>query len=505
MDNDNRLHRSKSSWWWIAIPILVFAVLRLPTVVHSPGMQDEQWFAVPGWTVWNEGVPRIPYVPTRHRDTLFENADRCLMTLPPALHYFQAPFHAVFSPGYSTSRLPLFFGALISIAITFGFAKRIGASTGSALLAALLMAVCRPLMFTGTVTRPDLLCAVCGWSTIILLWRYFDAPRFGTLVASGLMCGLGGLFHPFAIVFAMQSGVAMVAAGPGIVTIVKRLATFGISCAAAISLWVPLVIRFPEEFRSQFFANVIDRAGPGLPSRLIWPWPSIDHHAGLLMEFVGPWQLLFFGIALVGASWISFYHWPRHQAVGFVALLWSSVFLTAVVAGIHPTKGYWVYPCVWILAGLAIALDRLLRNQSTMKRRLALAIVAAVSGLMMFPGCGIRSTYLYLTHWGDPSYHGRAFIADVLSDLPEEGLFLADLSYVYDIYLSGRTTILCQERAQYWGDQELDYEAILLAWEGNDANWPEQYNAIRSKRIGSDQPIQKCFVDIYKQKGVTDE
>ncbi len=47
-----------------ACAILTLLVLRLPINLHQPGIQDEQFFAVPGLTMLREGVPRIPYLPT---------------------------------------------------------------------------------------------------------------------------------------------------------------------------------------------------------------------------------------------------------------------------------------------------------------------------------------------------------------------------------------------------------------------------------------------------------
>lgn len=488
------------SWCWLLIPIAAFALLRLPMIVHSPGVQDEQWFAVPGWTVWNEGVPRIPYVPTRNRETLFQDADRCLMALPPALFYVQAPFHALFPPGYATARVPLFLGGIATIVITFGLARKMGASVAASVLAAGVIAIGRPLMFTATVARPDLLSAVCGWSSLWLLWCYVHDPRWRTLVASGLVCGLGGLFHPFALVFAMQGGVILLIAGAAWWRKLQRLAVFGGACGIAIALWAPLIVMYPSEFRSQFFANVLDRAGPGLPARLVWPWPSLGHHAGLLIEFAGPWQLAFWIVTLIAASITIWKTRPRWESGAGLAILFSSIYLTAVVAGIHPTKGYWIYPAVWIAAAGALVIDHMRWN-----RGVRFAAVTMIVSMLMLPGGGLRTTWIYLTHWGEPELHGPTFIAGVLDQLPREGLFLADLTYVYDCYLSGRTTMLAQDRKTYWGDRDLAYEALLLAWEGEDAQWASQYDGVLKQRYGSRQRPQTCFVDVYIPRETADE
>jgi hypothetical protein len=86
----------------------------------------------------------------------------------------------------------------------------------------------------------------------------------------------------------------------------------------------------------------------------------------------------------------------------------------------------------------------------------------------------------------------------VLADLPQEGRFYADLSYVFDIYLSGRETRLCQERKQYWGDAELKYDYLILSWEGEDAGWAKQYGGHHLKRVGERDLKQSLFVDLYR-------
>lgn len=505
IDESTTSTRPGRSWCWVLLPILVFIVLRLPTVVHSPGIQDEHWFAIPGWTVWNEGVPRIPYLPTRHRETFFENADRCLMALPPGLFYVQAPFHAFFAPGYTTSRIPSFLAAISAIAIVFYVARVYGASVTATVFATMVFAVSRPLMFTGTVARPDLLCILCGWISILLLWRFFQSSKHVLLIASGFVCGLGGLFHPLALIFAIQAGAGMVFAKSTIRDKITRLGVFGLSCVAALLLWLPLILMFPDEFKSQFFSNVLDRAGPGLLSRVTWPWAYLQHHAVVLWEFFGAWQCSLYAIMLVIGSIAIYKNHSRRVAIGLIGLAWSSIYLTAVVAGIHPIKAYWVYPSVWLFSGFALAIDRFVLREpqqstellSPTRRRVSFAILCIAVTALMIPGSGIRTTVLYLRNWGSPKIHGRAFIAEVLQSLPKEGLFLADLSYVYDVQLSGRDVLLCNDKELFWKGHDLDYTAILLTWEGEDADWAQQYDAVLSRRFGSRDVPQSCFVDIY--------
>jgi hypothetical protein len=480
------------------MPIAIYVVIRWPFLIHTSGGQDEHWFSVPGYLVWQEGIPRVPYLPTRNRESLFENADRCLMALPPALFYVQAPFHALFEPGYPTSRLPSFLGAIASIALLFFVSRRLGVSYFVAAMISTLFALSRPLMFTGQISRPDLLCSLCGWLCLLQLWKHLGCGGWKWLIGSGSVCGLGALFHPFALVFAIQAGIALLAGREKLHFKVARLVVFGISTMLIVSLWIPLIIRFPHEFRSQFFANVLDRAGPGLLSRIFWPWASLRHHWTLVSEFAGPWQLASYGFAAAIGFYVAWRTRSRSSAIRYAGVCLSSIFLTAVVAGVHPSKGYWVYACFWMLLGLAIALQHAfsLPAVSFKTRMMRVGSVVFLVSLML-PGAGLKSTYIYLKHWGDPTYHAKSFIRNVLNEIPNEGVFYCDMSFVYDVYLSGRETRMCQEKKQYWGDGELPFTALLLSQEGEDANWAEQYGASIQKRFGQRVPEQACFVDLY--------
>ena len=481
---------SKVHWLWLLVPIGIFTVLRLPAVIHQSGGQDEQFFAVPGYTVWNEGIPRIPYFPARERSTFFENADRCLMALPPGLFYVQAPFFGLFSAGYPTARIPLFLAALVAIALMYALARVFGSSSMNALAAAGLLSLSRPLMFTGTIARPDLLCVVCGVGAILLSLRASEKTHSGIWVAIGTLCGLAGLFHPFALVFCIQAA-AIAGLTPG--SLRKRVIRIGLialTSTTVLSLWLGLILRFPYEFRSQFFSNVLDRAGPGLPWRLVWPFPSFAHHARLLWEFAGPWQTLFLVIGLLGGSIYLFQTTLPHRPWKFLGLAWSSIYLTATVAGLHPTKGYWIYPTMMIMALMTSALSRLECPKFYKRAFLVMAI------LIMLPGAGLKTSWLYLRHWGSPKYHASNFIRGVLEEYPQKGLYLSDLSYVFDIYLTGRTTLLCKDPSDYANEVNLEYDYVFLAWEGADAGWAKEYKTTLLVEKGFRDPPQACYVDV---------
>ncbi len=165
----------------------------------------------------------------------------------------------------------------------------------------------------------------------------------------------------------------------------------------------------------------------------------LAHHAVLLYEHAGPLQCALLGLATASVIALRF----RKRTIG-VAIqshdrwMLSSIYLTAVVAGLHPTKGYWLYPVSLLLIAIGAAME-----QIRCKKVYQLLFVAGCLWLFV-PGTGLRSTWTYLRHYGDARYDGSRFIAQVLSELPEDGLYMADLSYVFDVYLSGRETRLCK-------------------------------------------------------------
>lgn len=482
---------------WVMVPMGLFLLLRTPLVFHQPGGQDEQVFAVPGWTVSQTGIPRVPYLPTRQRATFYENADRCLMALPPGLFYCQAPFYWMMPAGYPPGRMPLLVGAVLSIGLVAGLAWRCSGSWFVAFCAALMLALSRPLMFTGILARPDLLCMLCGWSAISILWTAQEDASWRRFSTAGGLCGLGGLFHPFALVFCIQCGVWTLLMTGTLKIRIQRGMILAVFAIVVLSAWVPLIVAYPHEFRSQFFANVVERAGPGLTSRLINPLPSCWHHVQLIWVLLGVTQTVFYAIGIcVGLLQLFAIRHPFRVRLSWLML--SSVYLTATVAGLHPTKGYWVYPTFYAAIIIAIVLLRLVACCQSAKQVFVSQVACVVFVILVsLPGGGVKSAVVYLRHWGDPQYHAGNFIKQTLQAFPEEGIYLSDSPYVFDIYLSGRTTLLLQDRELFWGDEPIPYRYIIAAGEGIQDDWPQQYDSKFLRLIGTQAGPQNCFLNIY--------
>lgn len=492
------------TWWWLAVLALV--VTRLPIIEHASGQQDEDCFAIPGWTVLREGIPRLPYCPSRNRSSFFENADVCLFALPPALFYVQAPFFLVLPASYPAARMPLLVAGIIGLTLLWRLARRVIDSSWIVGLALLLIAVSRPMMFTATTARPDLLCAACGWGALLSLWRWEESRLWRWIIVAGACCGAGMLCHPFAIVFCLQAGLwTLLSRG----TLLQRLtrASLLTGCALLVfSAWLPLILAYPYEFRSQFGSNVLDRSGPGLTSRLVWPWPSLAHQTKLQWEFNEPYQfvLLIVGTSLGVLAW--FQRGLTTERRRYLWMTGSAAYLTATCAGVHPTKGYWIYPIGLMYPLVVDGVHAVFARCCQVSPQDALSGASkwcrGVCCLLLFglmiPGMGLRTISVYWRYWGDERYHARNFITRILQEEPREGNFLVNDRYVFDVYVSGRKTTLCQWHEIHYPGQTIEFDYLWCGRRSETDRWSHDYPSTLLRQYGTDDTGLECHLDILR-------
>ena len=109
-------------------------------------------------------------------------------------------------------------------------------------------------------------------------------------------------------------------------------------------------MREPELFRLQFIGNIIKPAGPGLVSRLLFPWGEIAQHLPLVIKRAGVLQSSFLAACLAAVTWLAWR--DRDRALGLLSALgWSSVYLLMASQGRHPLQGYWCYPVAFFAPG----------------------------------------------------------------------------------------------------------------------------------------------------------
>jgi len=486
----------------------VFGLLRFPMVMQLAGQPDEEYFATAGLTTLREGVPRFPSCLARRGEEVLtsehdyvRSMSTCLFIEPPAIFMAEAPFFAVLPVRYSTARLPSFIAGFVAIWLVYRVARSLVEPRWVLGLSLVMFGVSRPLMFTAIIARPDLLCGAFGWSAILAMMRWQSDPRWRWLIVAGIFCGLGLLSHPFSAVYCLQCGVWALASDGRLIERLKR-ATLLTTCSLAVfALWLPLILAFPTEMVQQFSWNVLDHVGPGIGSRLLWPWQSLWNHWDLQSEFNGPYQVGFLVIGtLVGSGF-----WWRASAEHrrYVILIWTACYLTAVLAGMHRTKGYWIY-AIGLMYPLAV--DAFWRMSSRVRQRLfgdergamvTAAGLVVVLSVVMTPGAGLRTTANGWRHWGDE----RRLIERVLRDLPQDGVFMVDAGHLLDIYASGRTTLLLVTRHEwYWGNQVPVPDYLVLTRCAEISDWKKYYDATLIRREGSSSN-EENYIEIYRVNG----
>ena len=454
-------HRGDGGGWAWKPWLLAFAfaaaflVLRLPLIYRQSGGHDEELFAIPGWTVLQEGIPRIPFLPCRDPDRYMYKADVVALMLPPAYFYWQAAVFAVIGPGYASAQLSSALAGVVAVVLVYRLGVRFYAAAAPALWAAGLYSFSRLFYLPAIHSRPDSLCAAISLGAILAAARWHSSARRRWLALAGALGGLALLTHPFGIVACVQVGAWALLAARGWLN--KLLsAALAASCGLLVfALWLPMVVTYYDIFTTQFFSNVLDRAGPGLLYRFVWPWESIAKQSRLFTEHSGIWQTALLACGLAVATMVD----RRRSTEGrklALWLAWSSIFLLAVFQGTHDMKSYWCYPgaFLFLCVGRSIeaAGDWIRQNLGRRFRWASLAACLVLLGLML-PGCGLRALAEQLAHWNDIDYNKRRFVEKLLRDLPEDAFYAVDGTYVVDFYLAGRKTILvdCVE------DQAYDY------------------------------------------------
>ena len=499
---------------WVVALVAVF--VRLPAAIHQSGGQDEDYFTVAGWSLLKTGVPRIPYAPSLNKDGYFYKADEILFALPPGFFAAEAAVFKLVGPSYAAGRLTSLLAGAAAIVGVYYLARRwFRAST--ALFSATLFAFSRPFLFPATTARPDMLCtALLIWSLVVL--RTGGTPK-GPLrpagrgssavdpintpgaedsgvpphqsplrtACAGLLAGLALLTHPFALL-----GV-LLAIGWIVFTFRDRkrlhLLSFIAGTAATFALWLPLIAKDPTLFKIQFGNNVLHRAGPGLLTRIGWPFETLWYHAKLFVDLAGPWQAGLFGVALITGTITDLRSNSNRR--GWLVMTWAAVLGLAILQGVHPSKGYWSFPAAFLCMVVARCIE-------VGGRWKPLAVAAALA--LLVPGGGWKAAAVYLRHWGDPDYSHPETVHLLLDELPEDGRYLVDVGCVFDVHLSGRRTLLALDIPQYYSAAEEPYNLLIVTRTGLDQRVPQAFGASRRIRIfGNPHDDLAVYFEVWVQ------
>ena len=458
--------RGRMSRIVLLIVFAAFIGLRLPPVLSQGGGMDEEWYAVPGLTVAREGVPRVPYSRATEPGSVFLGADRILFAMPPLSFYAQAPFFLVFPPTYATARLASLTSGCLAILLVYAIATTLRDDRSSALWAAGIYSACRLLFFPAMIARPDMICGTLGLAAVWAMCRWGRDQRRRWLATAGVFLGLAGLTHPSAIVFALQLG-AWAALAPGTVRH-RLLRPVGLASAAlaTFSVWLILIVRDPELFRLQFVANILKPAGPGLVTRLVFPWFEMANHLPLVIERAGVLQAGFLATCMAVASGIA---WRRRdRALGLVATLgWTSVYLQIASQGRHPLQGYWCYPVAFfaIAAGWCVA-----NGFAECRRRAGTAVAtiltAGVLALAFLPGGGFRASWASVRHRREIAYDPRRLTQSIVDGLPPDARLTVGTEFALDAYGLGRHVLLGIKYPDYFDATRYEYDYAILGRSG---------------------------------------
>ena len=497
----------------LLIAWMAFGLMRFPMVIQLAGQYDEEYFATAGFTTLREGVPRFPgCLVERGSEVLtsehpyVRSMSKCLFIEPPMIYLVEAPFLAVLPARYSTARLPTFLAGFVAIWLVYRVARSLIEPRWVLGLSLVMLAVSRPLMFTSIIARPDLICGVFGWSAILAMMRWQRDPRWRWLIVAGVCCGGGLLSHPFSVVYCLQCGIWTLVSSGTLTDRLKRASLLTGCSLVVFGSWLPLILKFPEEIRLQFSWNVIDHVGPGLGSRFVWPWQSLWNHWDLQSDFNGPYQMWFLASGTILGSLFWWRVSTEHR--WYVLLIWTAGYLTAVMAGMHRTKGYWIYP-IGLMYPLAV--DGVWRVVDAVRQRLVgplrggrstAVAMSAVCLVLMMPGAGLRTVFNGWRHWNDERFHADRLVERVLKDLPQEGIYMVDPGHLLDFYVSGRKTLLLSSRHEwYWGSHVPLADYVVTTRCADISDWKNFYDATLIRREGSNSNDEN-YIEIYRVNGL---
>ena len=499
----------------LGVIVAGFLILRVPLMSRQQGGTDEAFFAVPGKTILQEGIPRIPYLPVRDKTSVFYQADKVLFCLPPAYFYWQAVFFGLLPDSFLTARLASATSGLLMLGILYLLGRQFLGSDNAGLWAAGLFSLSRLFYFPATSTRPDMLCGMWGLAAVMAAWKWSRDRDQKSLAGTGVLLGLGLLTHPYAIVYCLQIGLWVLLAKQ---TWRRRLqdTLFLVTCTVAtFLLWVPLILLDPEVFWLQFSNNVLERAGPGLLARCLMPWQSLTHHFQLLVEHAQIPQLVLLLGGLTTATLLAIRHRQRSLTT-LVLLTWTSIYLLVTISGVHPVKGYWCYPGGLLFLCTGYSISCFLRTASWPASSLATTgTTILLALLLMAPGLGLRTWLSNITNWSNAAYNQPALIRQVLQQLPSDSRLYVDPAFVFDAYLTGAqvtfgslTDIPVPTKNQAAKNQAtlsetptpagLAYDYLVVGPLGRQQNVAKQFQGQLVDTFGSPQDPFACFIQLYR-------
>lgn len=480
---------------------LLFLLWRLPSMLREPGWQDEECYAVPGLTILESGIPRLPHFPSRNPGSPYFRADEYVFLEPPLFFYLQAAYYACLPDAYGTARLTSATAGVLVLLMAGRLAVQCGASGGAVLWGMGLFLMSRWFYFHATAARPDMVCTLFGLLTLLAVESWTRTGRRRCMAAAGVCIGLGGLTHPFALVYALQAAGWAAIAGRGRQRWLAPL-TLAVVAIAVASAWLLLIVQAPDVFEVQFRNQFLHDKGGSLLWRILWPWEAIAFHAGFLRPHLGWWQsLLGVGGVLLCFLFGRVDRRPLLTTVGWVSLS-GAWLLCGLVGPHHPVFGYFTYPAVLAFIGVGWGVDRVWRRlwEAGGWRRPVAIVFAAACVAALLPGSRIRMNLAYLQNWNRIEFNAPQFARSVIERLPPDAVCLVDEEFVLDFLVAGRKPIAFRAVVEEAVPASIPYEYRVASRSTERYFAHREWDDELAWTAGVPDDPWGCFVKVYRRR-----
>lgn len=458
---------------------------------------DEECYAVPGWTILRTGLPQLPHVPARNIDSVYFQADRQLYSEPPLFFYAQAAFYAVLPNGYGTARLVSAMAGLAFLITLYALSGRWSMEPGPVLLGVGLLSLSRWFYFPAIRARPDMLCALFGLVAIYSVATWQQSRQTRWLIATGIAIGLGGLTHPFALVYATQAGCWVMLTERGWRRVATPAMLAGISLATA-GLWLPLILVDPETFAVQFRNQFLHGEDGGLLKRIVFPWASLRYHAISIWDYMNPWQTLLPLTASIACGVIGTVRNNRLLILLAVLPLTAFWLMAVIVGPHHHVHGYWVYAAGFAFLGIGELLRLLLPGSWGIEKRRWIVAATGLGLVATFlPGMGLRATVEYVRRWNDRDHDSSRFAHDLIAQLPVDATYAVDAQHVVDFVFAERRALWAVSTPLYHRIEDYDFDYLVVSRGGFADGLPEKFPCELVITLGNKEDIFACYAEVY--------
>ena len=489
---------------------LAFLALRMPVMFRTRAGMDEEYYAVPGIMVCRSGIPRIPYVPNRDRESVFWNVDRVLLAEPPLVFYLQGAMVAVLGESLGAVRTASSLMGVVMLFVVYRLGVEWFGSRRAGLLAALALSVSRGFYFPAITARPDATAITWCLAAVWVMARGARRPgvSLGEAALAGGFLGLGFLTHPIAVVGFAQQSLWILWRGRRRFAWLKPWLVMCGACGLAASPFLVFLVAYPEEFMLQFGHNILRPGSRYVGSAAMNPFETLVFHLRNFLWQMTLWQSVFLAVGGLAGALVR----PKEGSRHFVYCLWSTPLLVAFALGGHPGWAFYLYFVAVLCAGLGRVADVVLERLAPARpggyvagrARRFIATSAVVGGLLVafLPGSGVRTTYAHLCNWNNPNYVADRFVERVLKDIPKDAPLIAHEELILHVWQRRPKAVIGVVTPKFFDVREHDaaIEYALLRPLDRERT-AEKIGGLVSQRVYGDlEDIFSLKTELYKRQ-----